>query len=78
MVHLLQQSKVMNSTNLYTTTNNSNPNDRDTLFYIDYVYRTLHTLRLVRKFWSKGVVKLPTIDMRTHKVTTSNTIINYY
>ena len=76
MVHLLQQSKVMNSTNLYT--NNSNTNDRDTLFYIDYVYRTLHTLRLVRKFWSKGVVKLPTIDMRTHKVTTSNTVINYY
>ena len=76
MVHLLQQSKVMNSTNLYTT--DTNTNDRDTLFYIDYVYRTLHTLRLVRKFWSKGVVKLPTIDMRTHKVTTSNTIINSY
>ena len=72
MVHLLQQSKVMNSTKLYT---NSNTNNRDTLFYIDYVYRTLHTLRLVRKFWSKGVVKLPTIDMRTHKVTTSNTTI---
>jgi len=49
---------------------------KDTLFYIDYVYRALHTLRLVRKYWSKSVIRLPLIDIRTYKEFELNPIIS--
>lgn len=48
---------------------------KDTLFYIDYVYRGLHTLRLFRKYWSKSVIRLPIIDIRTYKEFEFNPII---
>ena len=34
------------------------------LFMFDYVYRVVATLKQVRKFWSKGIVTLPRIDLR--------------
>lgn len=37
------------------------------LFLFDYIYRSYQTLRLVSKFWSRGVVKLPKIDTRMKK-----------
>lgn len=33
------------------------------LYLFDYIYRTLQTIRIVRKFWSKGVVKMPAANM---------------
>ena len=34
------------------------------LFLFDYAYRGLQTVKLVRQFWSKGVVDMPPVDMR--------------
>jgi hypothetical protein len=35
------------------------------LYLFDYIYRGVHTIRLINKFIGKSVVKLPTVDMRT-------------
>jgi len=55
------------TTTTTTTNNNNNNNNRETLYFIDYLYRTIHTIRIIRKYWSRGIVRLPTIDVRMNK-----------
>lgn len=40
---------------------------RNLLFLFDYVYRSFQSVKLLAKFWRRGVVKLPQLDMRTSK-----------
>lgn len=34
------------------------------LFLFDYIYRTFQTVRIVSKFWRRGSVQLPMVDLR--------------
>jgi hypothetical protein len=37
------------------------------LYLFDYLYRAFLTVRLVARFWGRGCVKLPKIDLRSKK-----------
>lgn len=37
-------------------------------FLFDYLYRIYQTVHLVSRFWRRGVVRLPTVDLRLKKI----------
>lgn len=48
------------------------------LFYLfDYLYRIFQTVRLVSKFWDRGVVHLPEADIRSGKAAFDWSVLNY-
>lgn len=46
-------------------------------FLFDYLYRIFQTVRLVSRFWSKGVVHLPKADVRSNKDDFNSPILPY-